>query len=158
MNGLMSKGLAFFYYHLGAFIFYSSLGRMHIRLHEYGVIALRRAADSGHSKAAFLLGLRLKYKGTTKAYQELGIEYLRVAVLDGSGQSQFMLAEALSESALDSEAEQEIVCLYKKAAKQDHKMAALRLSKAYEQGLFGLTINQNKAEYWSQKFLADSDI
>lgn len=154
----MIKTRAYLHYCLGTFIFYSSLGRLNEKLHNYGVLCLRRAADNGHNKAAFLLGLRLKYRGKNNDYQALGIEYLRKAATCGDCQSQFMLAEALNESVLDHKADSEILFLYKKSANEGHKMAALRLSKAYEQGMFGLTINQNKADDWSQKFLAGSEL
>jgi len=155
---VMTKTRAYLHYRLGAFIFYSSLGSLNEKLHHYGVLSLRRAADIGNDKAAFLLGLRLKYRGKNNAYQALGIEYLRKAASNGDCQPQFMLAEALNESALNHKVDSEILSLYEKSANQGHKMAALRLSKAYEQGMFGLTINQKKADDWSQKFLADSEL
>ena len=154
---MISSG-AFLHFHWGAFIFYSSLGRLNEKLHDHGVLCLRRAADNGHIKAAYLLGVRLKYRGTNGAYQTSGIKYLRKAASNGASQNQFMLAEALKETVLGCEAKSEILFLYESAAKQGYKMAELRLSEAHEQGLFGLTINQKKAEYWSQKFLADRDL
>lgn len=149
---------AFLYFHLGAFIYYSSLGRLNIKLHDYGVLCLRRAAENGHLKASYLLGVRLKYRGTNSGYRTASIEYLRKAASNDDSQNQFMLAEALKDTVLTDETENEILFLYESATKQGYKMAELRLSEAHEQGLFGLTINQKKAEYWSQKFLADSDL
>ena len=154
----MISSRSFLHFHLGAFIFYSSLGRLNEKLHDYGVSCLRRAADNGHIQASYLLGVRLKYRGTNSAYQTSGIEYLRKAASNGASQNQFMLAEALKETLLDCGGESEILFLYENAAKQGYKMAELRLSEAHEQGLFGLTINQKKAKYWSQKFLANSDL
>ena len=148
---------AFLYFHLGAFIFYSSLGRLNNKLHDYGVLCLRRSADKGYIKASYLLGVRLKYRGTNSKYRVQSIDYLRKAASNDDGQYQFMLAEALKDTELTDEIENEILFLYESAAKQGYKMAELRLSEAHEQGLFGLTINQKKAKYWSQKFLANSD-
>jgi len=100
--------------------------------------------------------MRLTYRGVNREYKVVGIKYLRESANLGSVQSQFMLAEALTDESLAIEKfdEEEIQNLYESAAHQGHKMAALRLSKAYDQGLWGLSINQNKAEYWSQQFFS----
>lgn len=151
------KMMALLHYYQGAFIFYSGLGQLHVRLHDYGVLCLRRAADKGHKDALMLIGMRLKYRGVNRHHKMTGIKYLRESAKLGSVQSQFMLAEALVDESLviDNFDEEEIQNLYGSAAHQGHKMAALRLSKAYDQGLWGLSINQKKAEYWSQQFFSE---
>jgi len=150
------KVRALFQYYQGAFIFHSGLGQAHVRLHDYGVLCLKRAADKGQQDALMLIGMRLKYRGVNREYKVAGIKYLRESANLGSVQSQFMLAEALTDESLAIEKfdEEEIQNLYESAAHQGHKMAALRLSKAYNQGLWGLSINQKKAEYWSQQFFS----
>ena len=155
--GVFVKTRALLQYYQGAFIFYSGLGQAHVRLHDYGVLCLRQAADKGQQDALMLIGMRLKYRGVNRHQQVAGIQYLRESANLGSVQSQFMLAEALTDESLANENfdEEEIQNLYESAAHQGHKMAALRLSKAYDQGLWGLSINQKKAEYWSQRFFSE---
>ncbi len=146
-------------YSLGAFIFNAGLGRWHYKLHEFSMAKLQRSADAGHTKALLLIGVLLKYRGVSLKNKLAGVEYLRSAASQGVMDAQFMLAEALVDDSLLLKAADEIqiLSLYEQAAKQGHIMAALRLKKAYINGLWGAKPDQQQAGYWSEQFLKSSN-
>ncbi len=150
---------ASFQYRLGAFIFNSGVGRWHHSLHEFSMTRLQRSADAGHIKALLLIGQLLKYRGVSLKNKQAGVKYLHSAASKGLMDAQFMLAEALTDDALQlkTDNETQILALYEQAAQQGHIMAALRLKKAYINGLWGAQPDQQQADYWSEQFLKSSN-
>jgi TPR repeat protein len=165
MKKQLSNLIAAVHYSLGAFLFYSGFARIHRRLHEFSMRELQRSADLGWTKAQVLFGQLLKYRGATDFNKIAGIRYLRESAAKGSADAQFMLAEAIQDKSLielTSSAEQgsnqlldldDPLMLYLSAAKSGHAMAALRLSKIYQQGSCQQKIDTEQAEYWRSEFL-----
>lgn len=147
-------------------MFYSGIARLHVRLHEFSMRELQRSADLGLVKAKALFGLLLKYRGATAYNKVAGIRYLRESAQSGSTDAQFMLAESLIDQALidpsisynavseDSTSTlNDPVELYLLAANAGHIMAALRLSKIYRTGQYGVEMNLEEADKWHAEFL-----
>lgn len=153
------------HYGLGALLFKSGVAGWHPWLHEKTMRQLQRAADQGHPKALPLFGLLLRYRGATQFNKISGIRYLLTAAQSGNIDSQFFIAEAMASptwlpqymQGLESQ-QQTPLYWYLKAAEQGHAMAALRLAKAYHQGLFDTQVDEEKANYWRTQFMAQSGI
>mgnify|MGYP002700105794 FL=1 len=172
MKKQLSNIIASAHYYLGAFLFHSGCARIHQRVHEFSMRELQRSADLGMGKAQLLFGQLLKYRGATDFNKIAGIRYLRESAEKGSIDALFMLAEALQDKSLieftapeamgvtDAAHKQnsrldisDPVMLYLAAAKAGHVMAALRLSKIYQQGSLGQVIDSEQAEYWRSEFM-----
>jgi len=151
---------ALFHYYLGASLFFSGVASWHAKLHELSMRQLQRAAQADIEKALLLIGQLLKYKGLTPYNKIVGVGYLKTLADKDHAQGCFMLAEAYQDPELIIEKidASQLVALYEKAAQQGHIMAALRLSRAYEQGLYELTVDSEKAEYWHEKFFEASNL
>jgi TPR repeat protein len=158
------------HYWIGSLLFFSGVARMHVVLHEFSMKQLQRAADSGLAKAQLLFGQLLTYRGAAADNKMAGIQYLQKAALEGSNEARFMLAESMASSDLiehvafidDAASDlntagtiniQSPVELYRLAAESGHTMAALRLSKIYRQGDFGINKSIEQADYWLQEFM-----
>lgn len=150
--------LAWLQYGLGWCLFVSGIAAWHKRLHIYAMMQLQRASHKHHNKAQQLMGKLLTYRGETIIDRRAGMALLQQQADSGDAQAQFLLAEALLNPQLvvDAEQEQQAVKWYLLAAKQDHAMAALRLSKAYAQGALGLEKSEEQAQYWSSQFMRHS--
>lgn len=168
-------GVAFFQYFLGAFLYFSGIAKAHHRVHDFTMRCLQRAADLKHQKAELLMGKLLRYRGVNKHSQLVGLQYLRRSAAQGQTEAQFLLAEALvddhyiaREAYIDAsmtvsqsevnqtvnvDADEAPVTLYLAAAESGHVMAALRLSKIYEQGKFGVEIDTEKSTFWLEEFM-----
>lgn len=148
------------HYYLGAWLFFSGIAGWHVKLHELSMRQLQRAAKGGIEKALLLIGQLLKYKGLTPYNKVVGVEYLKTLADKGHAQGSFMLAEAYQDPQLILEKieDTQVVQLYETAAQQGHIMAALRLSRAYSKGLYGLDIDTDKAEYWQAIFFKASNL
>ena len=145
-------------YWLGAVIFLTGMGRWHIRLHDFSMARLQRAADIGQGQALLLIGQLLKYRGVSVYHRQAGVGYLRSAAQQGSTDAMFMLAEALCDKSLQlTHEDEDVLTLYKQAAQQGHTMAALRLKKAYTDGLWGVAADAAQASYWSEQFMKSSN-
>lgn len=145
-------------YCLGWCLFASGVAGWHRRLHVWAMTQLQKASHKQHPKAQQLMGKLLTYRGETILDKRAGLALLQQQADLGDAQAQFLLAEALLNPKLvmSGEQEQKAVELYLSAAKQDHAMAALRLSKAYGQGALGLEQNEQHAQYWSDQFMQHS--
>jgi TPR repeat protein len=158
------------HYWMGSLLFFSGFARLHVVLHEFSMRQLQRAADSGLAKAQLLFGQLLIYRGASAANKIAGIKYLQTSALEGSKDARFMLAESMTSADLINHAGlmdnvgldannalkidlQDPVELYRLAAEAGHTMAALRLSKIYRQGDFGMNTSIEQADYWLQEFM-----
>jgi TPR repeat protein len=153
------------HYGIGSMLFFSGLARLHVRLHEFSMRQIQRAADDGLGKAQLLFGQLLTYRGATAFNKIAGLKYLHTSVLEGSKEAQFMLAEAIiNKDIIDNHIidgqnpKSEIkpldpVDLYRLAAQSGHVMAALRLSKIYREGRLGIIKNTEQADYWLEEFI-----
>ena len=148
------------HYYIGAGLFFSGIAAWHPRLHELSMRQLQRAADANIEKALLLIGQLLMFKGLTPYNKVVGIEYLKTLADKGDAQGCFMLAEAYTnpELILEKVEDSHVARLYETAAQQGHLMAALRLSRAFKQGLYGLDVNVEQSEYWHQIFIKASNI
>lgn len=148
------------HYYLGAWLFFSGIAAWHVKLHELSMTQLQRAAQGGVDKALLLIGQLLKYKGLTPYNKAIGVGYLKTLADKGHAQGCFMLAEASQDPKLMLEKIEvvHVAQLYETAAQQGHIMAALRLSRAYKQGLYGLEVDIEKAEYWHHAFFKASNL
>ena len=166
MNKSLSKIFAHLHYLVGATLFFSGTARIHVRLHEFAMRELQRSADLGLVKAKVLFGQLLKYRGATAYNKIASIRYLRESALSGSADAQFMLAESLiDQSVIDPSLSYNAVSedsisalndpieLYLLAANSGHIMAALRLSKIYRTGKYGVEMNLEEADKWHAEFL-----
>jgi len=154
---LKSEILARVLYALGAFIFNSGMGRWQKKLHDFSMNCLQRAANAGHGQALLMAGQILTHRGEGISSRQAGIKYLRTAAGMGNPDAQFMLAQAMCDEALGlNHDDEDILTLYKKAANQGHIMAALRLKKAYTDGLWGVSVDEAQASYWSEQFMKSS--
>jgi len=148
-------------YRLGYSLFKSGVAGWHKRLHEFAMRRLQLAADDGYEPAQLFFGQLLKYRGASVLNRVAGIRYLQQSAEQGSSQAQFMLAEALLDPNLvypPDLVKLSPLALYEQAAAAGHKMAALRLSKAYEQGLLGLAVNQHKAVQYFEQFSREGNL
>lgn len=150
-----------FSYILGRFLFLSGLAQWHRRLHEFAMKRLQVAADQDFAPAQLFFGQLLKYRGASVLNRVAGIRYLHQSADKGSAEAQFMLAEALLDPELVYPSDlikHDPVKLYENAAASGHNMAALRLSKAYEQGSLGLPQNAELAARYFEQFSRDGHI
>ncbi len=155
---LKSEVLAKIQYLLGAFIFNSGMGRRQKWLHDFSMNCLQRAANAGHGQALLMAGQILTHRGLGISQRQVGVKYLRIAAGMGNPGAQFMLAQAMCDDALGlMHEDDDILALYKQAAKQGHIMAALRLKKAYTDGLWGVSADETQASYWSEQFMKSSN-
>ncbi len=148
-------------YRLGYSLYVSGIAGWHKRIHEFAMRRLQQAADAEYEPAQLFFGQLLKYRGASVLNRVAGIRYLQRSADKGSSQAQFMLAEALLDPNLvypPDLVKQSPLDLYEAAAAAGHKMAALRLSKAYEQGLLGVAINQDKAVQYFEQFSRDGNL
>jgi TPR repeat protein len=153
------------HYYIGSMLFFSGLARLNVRVHEFSMRQLQRAADSGLGKAQLLFGQLLTYRGATAYNKIAGLKYLQKSALEGSKEAQFMLAEAIvSKQIIDTQIidkqtsnssikPQSPFDLYRLVAESGHIMAALRLSKIYRHGGYGITKNTQQADYWLAEFM-----
>ena len=156
-NGLKSRILAYWQYQLGALLYRSSVAGWHVKLHEFTMKQLQKASHKGHPKAQQLMAKLLAYRGVGVLDKRAGVALLATQAQQGDAQSQFLYAEMLLKSdAILADTQIKALDWYQSAAKQGHAMAALRLSKAYEQGLLGLEQDKAQAEYWSKQFMQHS--
>jgi len=155
---LKLKLLASFQYGLGSGLFFSGIAGWHRKLHAFAMKQLQRASHKEHHKAQALIATLLTYRGEGPLDKRAGVALLQQTAEKGDAQSQFLLAEALQkpDMIMSDHSESKALSWYERAAEQGHAMAALRLSKAYEQGLLGLKQNSEKAEYWSEQFMQHS--
>jgi TPR repeat protein len=157
-NTLKSKSLAVLQYSIGYGLFASGIAGWHKRLHLFAMKQLQRASHKQHPKAQVLMAKLLTYRGETILDKRAGLALLQNQAEQGDPQSQFLLAEALLNAELlaSDNSQQTAFTWYVKAAEQGHAMAALRLSKAYAGGGLGLERDEQKAQYWSNKFMQHS--
>lgn len=157
-NNLKSKSLAVLQYSIGYGLFASGIAGLHKTLHLFAMKQLQRASHKQYPKAQVLMAKLLTYRGETVLDKRAGLALLQAQAEQGEPQSQFLLAEALLNAELlaSDNSQQTAFTWYLKAAEQDHAMAALRLSKAYAAGGLGLEIDEQKAQYWSNKFMQHS--
>ena len=159
------------FYALGAGLFFTGLARFHVKLHEFAMRQIQRAAQAGSEKALLLMGQILVYRGASEYNRVAGVTYLQdlVASYDPQigdskvfAQACFLLAEAYENPELvvvknaADHSIQSSAHLYLKAAECGHIMAALRLSKAYKNGTLGLAKDSVLAEQWMTTFLQAS--
>ena len=157
LSALKTRILAKLQYSLGASLFFSGVAGWHKSLHTFAMTQLQRASHKQDSKAQALIGTLLTYRGEHVLDKQAGVGLLRTQAIQGNAQSQFLLAESLLKpDMIASDAQKSALTWYEAAAQQGHAMAALRLSKAYEQGLLGLEKNEQQAQYWSQQFMLHS--
>jgi TPR repeat protein len=158
MYTMKSKILAAFQYAIGSSLFFSGIAGWHKMIHSFAMKQIQRASHKQHLKAQALMAQLLTFRGETVLDKRAGMALLQASAIQGDAQSQFLLAEALlkSEVITADSPEQAAVQWYLKAAQQDHAMAALRLSKAYEAGHLGLVKDEQQAQYWSNKFMQHS--
>jgi len=154
---LKSEILAKIQYALGAFIFSRGMGRWQKRLHDFSMNCLQRAANAGHGQALLMAGQILTHRGEGISSRLAGMKYLRSAADLGKPEAQFMLAQAMRDETLGLiHNDEDILALYKKAANQGHIMAALKLKEAYTDGLWGVSVDEAQASYWSEQFMKSS--
>ncbi len=158
IKALIKPCWAYVMYRLGALLFLSGIGRFHSSIHDFAMRCLQRAANAGNVNGLLLIGQLLKYRGVTAPNRLAGVEYLRKASGRGLVDAKFMLAEALCDKSLLLQVtnDKEVLTLYTQAAEQGHVVAALRLKKAYDQGLWGAPIDKVLARYWSEQFMKSS--
>lgn len=155
---LKLKLLSSLQYAVGSSLFFSGVAGWHKHLHTFAMKQLQRASHKEHKRAQQLMASLLTYRGENALDKRAGVALLQTAAQQGDAQSQFLLAEAqLKADVITAGAnEQTALSWYQAAAEQGHAMAALRLSKAYRDGLLGLEKDEQKAEYWSEKFMQHS--
>lgn len=154
INFAISQILASIQFCAGAWLYRSGVAGWHKALHTFAMKQLQRASKKSHPKAQQLMAKLLTYRGETLLDKRSGIALLEKQAESGDIQSQFLLAEALLNSELVLQGgEAKAVNLYLIAAEHGHAMASLRLSKAYAVGKLGLEKNNEKAQYWSDKFM-----
>jgi len=154
---LKNEMLAKIQYPLGAFIFNSGMGHWQKWLHDLSMNCLQRAANAGHGQAMLMAGQILTHRGLGISSRQVGVKYLRTAADQGNPDAQFMLAQAMCDEALGlKHKDEDILALYKQAANQGHTMAALKLKKAYTDGLWGVSVDEAQASYWSEQFMKSS--
>jgi TPR repeat protein len=158
INIFKLKLLASLQYAVGSSLFSSGVAGWHKLLHTFAMTQLQRASHKQHQKAQQLMAALLTYRGESPLDKRAGVALLQSAAEKGDASSQFLLAEALLQPDIivSDQVEQKAVSWYEAAAKQGHPMAALRLSKAYGNGLLGLEKDDIKAQYWSQQFMLHS--
>lgn len=148
-------------YTLGRCLFTWGIAHWHRRIHEFAMRRLQTAADKNYGPAQLFFGQLLKYRGASVLNRVAGIRYLHDSAEKGNSDAQFMLAEALLDPNLVYPTElvkHDPVTLYQQAADAGHKMAALRLSKAYENGLMGLSKNTKLAAQYFEQFSRDGNL
>lgn len=148
-------------YTVGRCLFLSGIAQWHRRIHEFAMRRLQIAADQNHGPSQLFFGQLLKYRGASVLNRVAGIRYLHDSAEKGSADAQFMLAEALLDPELMYPSDlikHEPVSLYERAAEAGHKMAALRLSKAYGQGALGLQQNTELAARYFDQFSRDGNL
>jgi len=155
-NGLKSRLLAIWQFQLGRLLYQSGIAGWHVKLHEFTMRQLQKASHKGHSQAQQLISKLLAYKGVSVLDKRAGVALLASQAEKGDAESQFLYAEMLLKSDTVLAEQTSAGNWYLAAAKQGHIMAALRLSKAYEQGLYGLEQDSAQAEYWSKQFMQHS--
>lgn len=178
--------LAILNYAVASGLFYSGIAGKKRSFHEFTMKRLQTAADQGSQQALLLMAKLLRYRGVSPLNKIAGVSYLeslraklealalsqnsktsRQAQGDVYGEVCFLLAEAytdhnvvLASPADDSHSNKPATSpseLYRLAAELGHKMAALRLSKAYENGSYGLEKDSLKADHWKERFLNGVD-
>lgn len=150
-----------FSYSLGRCLYVTGVAAWHRRIHEFAMRRLQTAADKNYAPAQLFFGQLLKYRGASVLNRIAGIRYLHESAEKGSADAQFMLAEALLDPELVYPPDlihQTPLYLYEQAAQSGHKMAALRLSKAYEQGTLGVAQNADLAAKYFEQFSRDGNL
>ena len=119
---------------------------------DYGkaVVKLKAAAEKGHKKAQYRLGLCYdKGKGVAEN-DETAVKWYTKSAAQDYAKAQYQLGKCYKDGEGVEKNRQKAVQLFTKAAKQENADAQYQLGKAYLKGK-GITADEGKARSWLKK-------
>lgn len=120
------------------------------------VVKLKAAAEKGHKKAQYRLGLCYdKGKGVAEDDQQAFKWYSKSAAQDYA-KAQYQVGKCYKDGEGTEKDRKKAVSYFAKAAKQDNADAQYQLGKAYMKGK-GIAADVNKAKSWFKKAVNNKD-
>lgn len=109
----------------------------------------KRCADAGHPDALSTYGQMLFQRSLSPQDKARGARYVLEAAQAGDVQSQYQAARIHEHGCVQYPCREDYaVTWYARAAQAGHKLAAERLSRAYQLGELGLGVDRDRSAYW----------
>ena len=118
------------------------------------VVKLKAAAEKGHKKAQYRLGLCYDKGRGVKEDDELGAKWYAKSAAQNYAKAQYQLGRCYKNGEGVLKDRKKAVELFTKAAKQDHAEAQYELGKAYLKGK-GVAADEQKAKSWLKKAISN---
>ena len=115
---------------------------------------LKAAAEKGHKKAQYRLGLCYDKGKGVKEDDQMAVKWYAKSAAQNYAKAQYQLGKCYKDGEGVEKNRQKAVELFTKAAKQDHGEAQYQLGKAYLKGK-GVAADEKKAKMWLKKAVSN---